>query len=98
MSKLFFTFALLMASSISLACQFDTDCQPGSQCVKGNGQMYGACVGGISPGNKNDRQPVYAPHDLNKTYGNTCSYDTDCGPGSACVKDGGIKGTCMKAR
>jgi len=98
MLKLFITVSFLLTSLFALACQFDTDCNPGSQCVKGNGQMYGACVGGISPGNKNDRQPVYAPLDVNKTYGNTCSFDTDCGPGSQCVKRGGIEGTCMKAR
>jgi len=98
MLKLFITVSFLLTSLFALACQFDTDCNPGSQCVKGNGQMYGACVGGISPGNKNDRQPVYAPLDVNKTYGNTCSFDTDCGPGSSCVKRGGIEGTCMKAR
>lgn len=98
MLKLIVAVSFLLTSFTALACQFDTDCQPGSKCVKGSGQMYGACVGGISPGNKNDRQPVYAPLDLNKTYGNTCSFDTDCGPGSVCVKRGGIEGTCMKGR
>jgi hypothetical protein len=35
---------------------------------------------------------------VNRTYGNTCSFNADCGPGSACVKQGGIEGVCMKAR
>ncbi len=85
--------------SQALACSFDTDCQPGSRCVKSPGSIYGVCVGGISPGNRNDRVPVYDPLDLNGTYGNTCSFDTDCGPGSVCVKSpGSIYGTCMRRR
>jgi len=98
MSKVIVTTALLLLSSIALACSFDTDCQPGSKCLKNDGQIYGICVGGISPGNKNDQKPVSAPLDVNRTYGNTCSFDTDCGPGSVCVKRGGIEGTCMKKR
>lgn len=34
----------------ALACQFDTDCDPGNKCVKRSGQIYGVCYGGISPG------------------------------------------------
>lgn len=84
------------ASSV-LACSFSTDCQPGSRCVKASGSLYGVCVGGIAPGNTNDRQPVRSPLDTNRTYGNTCSFSTDCGPGSVCVKDRGIYGTCVKS-
>jgi len=94
-------FVLLIAAgfySMAYACAFNTDCQPGSKCIKASGSIYGVCVEGISPGNKNDRQPVQAPLDLNRTYGNTCSFNTDCGPGSVCVKSGGIYGTCMKGR
>jgi len=83
-------------SQSSYACQFNTDCNPGSKCLKASGSLYGVCVGGISPGNNNDKQPVYDPLDINETYGNTCQFNTDCGPGSACVKSGGIYGTCMK--
>ena len=85
--------------SLALACSFDTDCNPGSKCLKSQGAIYGVCHGGISPGNKNDKQPVTAPLDTNRTYGNTCSFDTDCGPGSKCAKENGsIKGVCLKAR
>lgn len=79
----------------SLACQFDIDCAPGSRCEKGFGALYGVCMGGINPGNSNDRQPVYSPLDLNDSYGDTCQFDIDCGPGSSCVKGGGIYGTCL---
>ncbi len=95
----------LLAASLFLAipsagnaCQFNTDCAPGSKCLKASGSLYGVCVGGISPGNKNDQQPVYSPTDPNRTYGDTCQFNTDCGPGSVCVKSGGIYGTCMRGR
>lgn len=85
--------------SQALACSFDTDCEPGSRCAKAPGAIYGVCVGGMFPGNQYDRVPVYDPLDINRTYGNTCSFDTDCGPGSVCVKSpGSIYGTCMRSR
>jgi len=71
---------VVLVPSVALACSFDTDCNPGSKCVKARGAIYGVCMGAISPGNKYDREPVYSPLDPNRTYGNTCSFDTDCGP------------------
>lgn len=96
MRNLFFALLCALGTSQVLACQFSTDCQPGAKCVKKAGSLYGVCHGGISPGNRNDRAPGYAPLDTNRTYGNTCSFDTDCGPGSKCSKSGGIKGVCLK--
>jgi len=97
-AMLFVALALPLPT-ITLACSFDTDCDPGSKCLKRGANIYGVCAGGISPGNKNDREPVYAPLDVNRTYGNTCSFDTDCGPGSKCAKkSGSIDGVCLKGR
>jgi hypothetical protein len=97
MAQVAFMFAIVFSLlNVAVACDFDTDCNPGSKCVKQNGQLHGVCAGGLFPGNNNDRKPVYAPLDINRTYGNTCSFDTDCGPSSACVKEpGSIKGTCL---
>lgn len=95
--KILTSIAFLLPATI-FACSFDTDCNPGSKCAKASGSIYGVCLGGISPGNSNDREPVRAPLDINGTYGNTCSFDVDCGPGSACVKRGGIEGVCMRGR
>lgn len=95
MSRILFLIAAFLLSSNSTACQFDTDCGIGSQCI------YGVCKGGMNPGNANDRQPIYDPMDLNRgtfrsgsngdarngrmdalgTRGDTCIFDTDCGPG-----------------
>lgn len=81
----------------ALACQLDTDCGVGSQCLKAGGQVYGVCAGGMNPGNKSDRSPVYSPLDPNRTVGNTCDFDTSCGPGSKCIKGSGqIHGVCMR--
>lgn len=90
--------AFLMApTQQAIGCQFDTDCQPGSNCIKSVGQIYGICIGGSMPGNRYDSEPVYAPLDLNRTYGNTCQFDVDCGPGSKCTKSSGsINGTCIR--
>jgi hypothetical protein len=52
--------AVLAFPIVVMACSFDTDCNPGSRCVKASGSIYGVCEGGISPGNSNDRQPVQA--------------------------------------
>ena len=82
-----------------MACSFDTDCSAGSRCAKASGSIYGVCEGGVSPGNRNDRQPVRAPLDVNRTYGNTCSFNIDCGIGSVCMKQGGkIEGVCRRSK
>ena len=94
-SILIIIFSLLFSIN-SFACMFNTDCAIGSTCLKASGALYGICVGGMFPGNDNDNQPVYDPFDLDGTYGNTCSFDLDCGISNKCVKgQGQLYGTCM---
>lgn len=95
----FLIFTIILFPCAVMSCAFDTDCNPGSKCMKASGSIYGICEGGMSPGNNNDRQPVQAPLDINGTYGNTCSFNTDCGPSSVCIKQNGmIKGVCMRGQ
>jgi hypothetical protein len=89
------TLVLCLYGSPSFSCQFTTDCSPGSSCVKPSGSLYGWCVGGLYPGNSNDRKPARDPLDLTGKRGNTCSFDIDCGVGGKCVKGASIYGTCL---
>jgi hypothetical protein len=98
--KIWLTTALcLMSATASFACSFDTDCEVGSRCRKGPSSIYGVCIGGLFPGNSNDRAPVYSPLDLDRTVGNTCSFDLDCGISNKCAKSAGsIYGVCLPGR
>ncbi len=82
----------------AIACKFDTDCAVGSRCQKLNA-LDGVCVGGMRPGNDNDRKPkewIDFNKPGNKKTGNTCSFDTDCGVGGRCAKEQGqLKGACL---
>jgi len=90
------TAAVLLLGAAALACQFDTDCQPGSRCAKSSGSLYGVCAGGLSPGNSNDQVPVRSWNSLHEKVGDTCSFDTDCDIGGKCVKgSGALEGVCM---
>lgn len=95
--KLVFICIMLGFVPLTLACQFDTDCDIGSKCLKRGFSMYGICIGGMNPGNSHDQKPVYAPMHLEgNKYGNTCSNDFDCGFSFKCMKgSSALKGTCM---
>ena len=102
MTRLFGPLIILLAGMAlamptpALACTFDTDCQIGSKCFKPSGSLYGYCVGGLFPGNSNDRKPARNPLDLTGKQGSTCSFDIQCGIGGKCVKSSGsIYGTCL---
>ena len=90
--------ALALSGMQAMACEFDTDCSPGSRCVKGSGQVIGMCTGGTFPGNRNDQKPMRDPFDPNRTVGNTCSFNLDCGPGNHCQKGLGIYGVCIRGK
>jgi hypothetical protein len=95
MKALVLTLALSLLSGSAFACQFNTDCAVGSKCMKESGKLEGICMGGMNPGNNNDRKP-YGQRGYgssNENTGNTCSFDTECGIGAKCYKSG-IKGVC----
>lgn len=86
----------LLGAAPSFACNYDTDCMPGSKCVK-SGSVKGVCTGGMFPDTTSDRRAVYNPTDPNDKVGNKCAYHTDCGPLSTCDKpNGSIYGNCTK--
>jgi len=88
---------LLLYAIPAFPCQFDTDCSVGSKCLKKSGQLDGVCVAGMQPGNDYDKKPYRDTLDISKKVGDTCSFDTDCGVGNSCVKEGGqLKGVCLK--
>jgi len=90
-------FISLIFTSVIFSCEFDTDCEVGSQCIKSSGSLYGICAGGVYPGNNYDEVPVKGEFDLDGTYGNTCSFDIDCGINNKCYKENGsINGVCVK--
>lgn len=83
---------LLSSTSVIFACQFDLDCGIGSQCVKTGANLYGYCVGGMNPGNSNDKNPAQKvePNQAG------CQFDNQCQIGSKCVKEqGNSYGYCV---
>jgi hypothetical protein len=83
---------MAISFSIANACQFNTDCDVGSKCIKRSGGLYGYCMGGMNPGNSYDREPAT---DIRGGGGWTCSFNTDCDPGYMCAKSG-LQGVCVK--
>ncbi len=92
----FAAMALALSTVPAIACAFDTDCSPGSKCVKGAGQVIGMCTGGQFPGNRYDQKPYSDPFDPNRTAGKTCSFNIECGPGNHCQLGLGIYGVCVR--
>jgi hypothetical protein len=88
--------AWVLSSAGAAACAFDTDCSPGSKCVRPKGFVIGMCTGGQFPGNRYDQKPFHDPFDPNRTAGNTCSFNIECGPNNHCQKGLGIYGVCVR--
>ena len=80
----------------AMACAFDTDCSAGSRCVKPAGRVIGMCTGGQFPGNRYDQKPYSDPFDPNRTAGNTCQFNIECGPGNHCAKGLASFGVCVR--
>lgn len=84
---------IMLLGTSANACSFDTDCSPGSSCLKNPNSLYGVCSGGNNPGNTYDQQPVKDYY--GSSVGNTCSFDTDCSVGQSCHKGAySLNGVC----
>jgi hypothetical protein len=104
-TKFFLAVIAFVLPAPALCCSFTADCAPGSVClnVPSNPHPeFGVCIGGLSPGNDHDRDPVLPTkgiQDVDGTYGNTCLSDSGCGTDSKCAKDpGAIQGVCLSRR
>ena len=82
---------LLVASLPAVACESNTDCDPGSRCTREPGQMSGVCISAL-----NNRPDSASPFDkLKAPTGKTCQSDVQCGFGSSCNKKSGqVFGVC----
>ncbi|MEJ6010152.1 hypothetical protein [Novosphingobium aquae] len=97
--KSFIAIALILAPATALACNFNTDCNIGSKCMKQAGRLEGVCVGGMSPGEppRENRDPYKWRDTSRKESGAQCSFNTDCEVGSMCLKESGrMYGVCIK--
>lgn len=90
--------AVLLASSVALACWSDFDCEYGQKCRKAQYQTTGECVQLVR--DPYSRLPVYVPPDGSsvgpgRRKGN-CMFDTQCDMvNEYCrVPDGEIYGFC----
>jgi hypothetical protein len=95
--------AFVAISTAAVPCTFNTDCNVGSKCMKERLGAPGVCVGGLQPGRPKEQAPLpdYMRdfRDLNRTRGEQCSFNTECGVGSACVKESGkLYGVCIPKR
>lgn len=81
---------VLLFSSVSQACRYDTDCYSGSKCIKSGWSMYGACVGGYTQ--SQDSQRNQNPY---SRTGQACYSNMQCDVGHACVKSAySMNGVC----
>jgi hypothetical protein len=88
----------LLWPAAGLACSLDSECAPGSICLKASGSASGVCIGDLSVGNQSGQPSEDVPLDPSGTSGKKCSFDTDCGTGSRCVKSSTIDGVCIVGR
>ena len=76
---------LCLISTPTFACVFDTDCNPGILCVRGECNSIGS--------NSGDEQDSAPRERVNGAK--YCQYDGDCSEGSRCIKRSGREGVCL---
>jgi len=77
-------------------CASDFECMYGSKCLKGFGQMQGACAQAVDQLGV----PTFAPPSTESVMpgqGGDCSFDTECSIGFRCLKPPAqLRGFCVK--
>ena len=88
------TLGVLLASE-TMACEADSDCEPGTHCQIDQGHRIGVCVNDVAA-TPDERETIETPPiDGSDDAGNPCTTHEDCGVGGRCVKQPGAEsGIC----
>lgn len=97
--KALFTILIFAAASYSsqgYSCTSDYSCSYGEACVKAQYAASGYCAKKVDSNGIQQYTPPSSKSIGIEMGDDMCSWNTDCPVGFKCVKNGGIKGHCMK--
>jgi hypothetical protein len=95
MNRKWLIVVLALASAPAFACQFDSDCNVGWQCLKQLGQTEGTCTSNRAGGHADDAGLSRDPTDPARSAQHSCDVDLDCGAMGKCLRaQGRASGVC----
>jgi len=100
MRALLFSIALVLGLALAaeaVACEADSDCEPGTHCQIEPGRKVGVCVNDVAPTPPQRDTIETPPVGDGAGAGKSCKTHEDCGVGGRCVKpDRAATGVCRK--